>query len=161
MSKLNSAFAVTTTGYTERIPNNIECDRALDNIVYIYCDPYWRKPGFMIPKKKKKKEKQNDYEDLEFEKISYDKWKTSKRVKTEWRDIHDAMTKVYGKVKPFTPYNSTQTYTNHMNGYIVTRDGGIKFSPMDYCYGSFWKSETIKTDGGLIVPVSIWDCESG
>lgn len=169
MSKVKTKYNVTVTGYTYRIPRYIEEEspQQLSNVVYIYSDPLWNNPGFWIPITSK---------EGGFKKVSYEKWNTSKYVRSAWRDIHDAMIKVYGAERPFKPYKSKQStskqstskqstsqkvYENYTTGYVVTKDGGIQFNPMDYCYGRFMKSEMIKTDNDRYVSVSIWDCESG
>lgn len=153
MSKVKTKYNVTVTGYTYRIPRYIEEEspQQLSNVVYIYSDPLWDNPGFWIPKKNKAGE---------FKKVKYEEWDTSKYVRSAWRDIHDAMIKVYGEGK-YESYKSKKVYENYTMGYVVTKDGGILFNPMDYCYGDFTKSEMIKTDNDRCVSVSLWDCESG
>ena len=39
MSKIESKYTVTETGYTYRIPDDID-EGELDNVVYIYSDPH-------------------------------------------------------------------------------------------------------------------------
>ena len=129
MSKIQLKYAVTITGYTERIPEYVD-KGYLGGIDYIYCESY-----FLIATG-------NGC----FEKVSSENWNTSKLVKSEWQDIHDALNKMY----------KHQCY-----GYIVTGINGILFNPNDYCNGVLWESETIKTDKGQIISVSRWDCESG